>query len=111
MDTKGERREKKKESLKKKTSDNRKSVNLIIEMIKKRSNGPNRRPSMGQDIHRGRKTEILHMSGHVLAEARALQIDLPFTKKTMETIIQIDSGIIQPSVDNVYTIVNSLENV
>ena len=30
MDTKGERREKKKESLKKKTSDNRKSVNLIM---------------------------------------------------------------------------------
>tara|TARA_B100000242_G_scaffold227876_1_gene168188 strand:+ start:38 stop:1129 length:1092 start_codon:yes stop_codon:yes gene_type:complete len=80
-------------------------------MIKKRSNGPNRRPSMGQDIQRGRKTEILHMSGHVLAEARALNIDLPYTKKTMETIIQIDSGIIQPSVDNVYTIVNSQENV
>ena len=80
-------------------------------MIKKRSNGPNRRPSMGQDIHRGRKTEILHMSGHVLAEARALKIDLPYTKKTMEIIIQIDSGIIQPSVDNVYTIINSLANV
>ena len=80
-------------------------------MIKKRSNGPNRRPSMGQDIHRGRKTEILHMSGHVLAEARALKIDLPYTKKTMETIIQIDSGIIQPSLDNVYTIINSLETV
>ena len=79
-------------------------------MIKKRSNGPNRRPSMGQDIHRGRKTEILHMSGHVLAEARALKIDLPYTKKTMETVIQIDSGIIQPSLDNVYKIINSLEN-
>ena len=37
MDTKGERREKKKESLKKKTSDNRKSVNLIIDLIKRRS--------------------------------------------------------------------------
>ena len=37
MDTKGERREKKKESLKKKTSDNRKSVNLIIDLIMRRS--------------------------------------------------------------------------
>tara|TARA_B100000579_G_C22688152_1_gene783653 strand:- start:799 stop:936 length:138 start_codon:yes stop_codon:yes gene_type:complete len=37
METKGERREKKRESLKKKTSDNRKSVNLIIDLIKKRS--------------------------------------------------------------------------
>ena len=41
MDTKGERREKKKESLKKKTSDNRKSVNLIIDLIKRRSKSPN----------------------------------------------------------------------
>jgi|TARA_Y100000816_G_C25926813_1_gene483284 hypothetical protein len=40
MDTKGERREKKKESLKKKTSDNRKSVNLIIDLIKRRSKSP-----------------------------------------------------------------------
>ena len=31
------RRERKKESLKKKTSDNRKSVNLIAEIVKKRS--------------------------------------------------------------------------
>tara|TARA_X000001036_G_C20471080_1_gene721557 strand:+ start:724 stop:861 length:138 start_codon:yes stop_codon:yes gene_type:complete len=37
MDTKGERREKKRNSLKKKSSDNRKSINLIIELIKKRS--------------------------------------------------------------------------
>ena len=40
MDTKGERREKKKESLKKKTFDNRKSVNLIIDLIKRRSKSP-----------------------------------------------------------------------
>ena len=40
MDTKGERREKKKESLKKKTSDSRKSVNLIIDLIKRRSKSP-----------------------------------------------------------------------
>ena len=43
MDTKGERREKKKESLKKKTSDNRKSVNLIIDLIKRRSKSPKKK--------------------------------------------------------------------
>ncbi|GIS28543.1 MAG: hypothetical protein CM15mP129_07400 [Chloroflexota bacterium] len=35
MDTKGERREKKRNSLKKKSSDNRKSINLIIDLIKR----------------------------------------------------------------------------
>ncbi len=43
MDTKGERREKKKGSLKKKTSDNRKSVNLIIDLIKRRSKSPKKK--------------------------------------------------------------------
>jgi hypothetical protein len=37
MDTKGERREKKRESLRKKTSDNRKSVNLIMDLIRRKS--------------------------------------------------------------------------
>jgi len=37
MDTKGERREKKRESLRKKASDNRKSVNLIMDLIRKKS--------------------------------------------------------------------------
>ncbi len=37
MDTKGERRDKKRESLKRKTSDNRKSVNLIMDLIRRKS--------------------------------------------------------------------------
>ena len=40
MDTKGERREKKRNSLKKKSLDNRKSISLIIDLIKKRSKAP-----------------------------------------------------------------------
>ena len=40
MDTKGERREKKRNSLKKKSSDNRKSISLIMDLIKKRSKAP-----------------------------------------------------------------------
>ena len=37
METKGERRDKKRESLRKKTSDNRNSVNLILDIIRKKS--------------------------------------------------------------------------
>ena len=37
METKGERRDKKREALRKKTSDNRKSVNLILDIIRKKS--------------------------------------------------------------------------
>tara|TARA_Y100000817_G_scaffold295960_1_gene271148 strand:- start:1229 stop:1375 length:147 start_codon:yes stop_codon:yes gene_type:complete len=38
METKGERRERKRESLRKKASDNRKSVNLIVDLIRRKSN-------------------------------------------------------------------------
>tara|TARA_B100000900_G_scaffold403341_1_gene410316 strand:- start:339 stop:1430 length:1092 start_codon:yes stop_codon:yes gene_type:complete len=91
-------------------SNNKDTYLELDKMIEQRSTGPNRRPSMGQDIHRARKTEILHMSGHVLKQARALKVDLPFTKKTMEMVIHIDSGLINPSVDNVHTIINSIVN-
>jgi len=37
METKGERREKKRDSLRKKTSDNRKSIKLIIDLIRRKS--------------------------------------------------------------------------
>jgi hypothetical protein len=37
METKGERREKKRDSLRKKTSDNRKSIKLIIDLIIRKS--------------------------------------------------------------------------
>tara|TARA_X000001036_G_scaffold176960_1_gene167469 strand:- start:489 stop:632 length:144 start_codon:yes stop_codon:yes gene_type:complete len=37
MDTKGERREKKRDSARKRSSDNRRSINLILEIIKKKS--------------------------------------------------------------------------
>ena len=37
METKGERRERKRESAKNKTSDNRKSINLIMNLIRRRS--------------------------------------------------------------------------
>ena len=37
METKGERREKKRDSLRKKTSDNRKFIKLIIDLIRRKS--------------------------------------------------------------------------
>ncbi len=77
-------------------------------IIKGRSNGPNRRPSMGQDIFRGRKTEILHMNGHVFDKAKTLKLDTPYTQKTIETILNIDRGKIKPSIENVYKIVNQI---
>lgn len=48
METKGERREKKRDSLRKKTSDNRKSIKLIIDLIRRKS----------ESLKKGKKTRI-----------------------------------------------------
>ena len=78
-------------------------------MIKGRSNGPNRRPSMGQDVYRGRKTEIRFMNGHVLDHAKKMNIPLPYTALTVETILKIDAKEIIPDKENIYSIIQSIK--
>tara|TARA_Y100000590_G_scaffold419666_1_gene521599 strand:+ start:2946 stop:3992 length:1047 start_codon:yes stop_codon:yes gene_type:complete len=80
----------------------------VDKMIFERRNGPNRRPSMGQDVIRGRKTEILHMNGYVLDSAKKIKKALPYTEATVEKVLEIDNGRIEPDVNNVYSIIDKI---
>jgi 2-dehydropantoate 2-reductase len=42
------------------------------------------RPSMLQDVMRGRRTEIEHLNGFVVDEGRRLGVDVPFNTKVVE---------------------------
>jgi 2-dehydropantoate 2-reductase len=70
-------------------------------MIARRSQGPNRHPSMAQDVIKGRVTEIRFMNGYVLQKAIEIGIDIPATKATINMILKIDSGEVKPSRDNI----------
>lgn len=70
-------------------------------MIARRSQGPNRRPSMAQDVIKGRATEIRFMNGHVLQKAKEVGLDVPATKATVNMILKIDSGEAVPSRGNI----------
>jgi 2-dehydropantoate 2-reductase len=85
------------------------TYNELDNMIKGRSNGPNRRPSMGQDVYRGRKTEIRYMNGFVLDHAKEMNISLPYTELTVKTILKIDSKEIIPDRKNIYSIIESIK--
>lgn len=70
-------------------------------MIARRSQGPNRFPSMGQDILKGRISEIRLMNGHVQAQAREKSIPVPVTDAIIEAMFAVDAGTVKPGRENV----------
>ena len=70
-------------------------------MIAQRSQGPNRRPSMGQDVLKGRASEIRQMNGFVLDNARKLGIAVPATEAIVAAMLAIDAGEVKPGRDNI----------
>jgi len=70
-------------------------------MIARRSQGPNRFPSMGQDVAKGRVSEIRLMNGHVQARARENNIPVPVTDAVIEAMLKVDDGSFKPGRDNV----------
>lgn len=70
-------------------------------MIARQSQSPNRRPSMGQDVIKGRTSEIHYMNGHVLASARQLGIAVPATEAVVEAMLAVDAGALKPGRDKV----------
>ena len=70
-------------------------------MIAQRSNGPTRKPSMGQDVAKGRQTEIRYMNGHVVAKARELGLDVPVTQSIVDAVLAVDAGTLTPDRENI----------
>jgi len=70
-------------------------------VIAEKGGGNDWRPSMGQDVLKGRQTEINQMNGHVLKVAGDLNIDEPVTAATVEMVRAIDAGSIKPGLANV----------
>ncbi len=55
------------------------------------------RPSMAQDIGKGRRTEIDFMNGYIVEKGRALGIPTPTHEKLTELVRRIERGEIEPS--------------
>jgi 2-dehydropantoate 2-reductase len=70
-------------------------------MIAQLSQGPNRFPSMGQDVAKERQSEIRYMNGHVQSVARENSIKVPVTDAIVEAMQKIDDGSFKPDRANV----------
>lgn len=71
----------------------------ILEEVKSRGDG--QRPSMGQDMQKGRKTEIAEINGFVVEKGNEVGIPTPLNAKMVELVRKCERGALTPSVDNI----------
>jgi 2-dehydropantoate 2-reductase len=75
---------------------------ILLEQIKSRND--EQRPSMGQDIMKGRRTEIDYISGLVAAKGAELNIPTPANSGIVEVVRRVERGEIPPSPETVANI-------
>ena len=59
------------------------------------------RPSMGQDIQKGRRTEIDYLNGLIMARGRQVGVPTPTHERIVEFVRQVELGELQPRPENV----------
>ncbi len=60
---------------------------------------PGARPSMGQDIQKGRRTEIDHLNGLVARRGQELGIATPANQGLVDAVRQVERGTVKPGLD------------
>ena len=70
-------------------------------VLAENSSGANRRPSMAQDVAKGRPTEIFQMNGFVCQQGLKAGVETPVNAAITEVIRAIDAGEIRPGFENV----------
>ena len=58
------------------------------------------RPSLAQDIIKGRKTEVDHLNGYVAAQGRSVGVPTPVNDAFVALTDRVASGEVAPSLDN-----------
>jgi 2-dehydropantoate 2-reductase len=81
--------------------DNRDALAEIEELMTTKATANPRadiqRPSMAQDTHKGRRTEIEFMNGYIVEKGRALGIPTPSHEKLVALVKRLERGEITPS--------------
>jgi 2-dehydropantoate 2-reductase len=72
---------------------------ILLEQVKHRND--EQRPSMGQDIIKGRRTEIDYINGLVAAKGAELKIATPANSGIVEVVRRIERGEIAPGPETV----------
>jgi 2-dehydropantoate 2-reductase len=68
---------------------------ILLANVKMRND--DQRPSMGQDIQKGRRTEIDYINGLVAAKARELGIGTPANDGIVAAVKRVERGEVEPA--------------
>ena len=66
------------------------------------------RPSLLQDVMRGRRTEVQHLDGYVSEQGRKVNVPTPFNDKVVELITRVPPGTLKPDPRNLEPLVTML---
>ena len=66
------------------------------------------RPSLLQDVMRGRRTEVEYLNGYVSEQGRQVGIPTPFNDKVVELITRVPPGTLKPDPRNLEPLVAML---
>ena len=72
-------------------------------MISRTASNPRagiQRPSMAQDMRKGRRTEIEFMNGYIVKKGKDIGIATPANEKIVDIVLRVASGKLKPSPDN-----------
>ena len=80
---------------------------MLDAALAERSSGANWRPSMAQDVVKGRPTEIYQMNGFVCDQGLMVDVDTPVNAAMVNVIRAIDSGELESGFENVDLVLSS----
>jgi 2-dehydropantoate 2-reductase len=80
---------------------------LLDAELAEKSSGANWRPSMAQDVVKGRPTEIYQMNGFVCQQGSTVGIDTPVNAAMADVIRAIDAKEIESGFENVDRVLKS----
>jgi hypothetical protein len=66
------------------------------------------RPSLLQDVMRGRRTEVQYLNGYVSEQGRQVGVATPFNDKVVELITRVPPGTLKPDLKNLEPLVAML---
>ena len=64
------------------------------------------RPSLAQDLAKGRRTEIDYLNGYVIRKGKEAGVRTTFNEAIVELTDKVESGVLQPMVDNIWLVMD-----
>ena len=64
------------------------------------------RPSLAQDLAKGRRTEIDYLNGYVIRKGREAGVPTPFNEAIVALTEKVESGVLEPMVDNIWLVMD-----